>query len=139
MGEAGALLGQGNGAAWGIASPHFARIKADVLAIVAAIPAGRVTTFKAIGDHLDVMPRHVAYILATLSEPDVDIIPWHRVIPDNGTLGGAKQAHRRGRLEEEGCSFSTTHEMADFQRQFITVSDLQSGVPKQVRQVGEMS
>jgi hypothetical protein len=47
-------------------SPFFARIKADVLTIVASIPEGSVVTFRDIGAHLDVMPRHVAYILKML-------------------------------------------------------------------------
>jgi methylated-DNA-protein-cysteine methyltransferase related protein len=48
-------------------SPAFIRIKADVLKIVTAIPLSRVTTFRSIGEHFDVMPRHVAYILTMLS------------------------------------------------------------------------
>lgn len=48
-------------------SESFARIKADVLAIARAIPPGRLTSFWAIGSHLDGAPRHVAYILATLT------------------------------------------------------------------------
>ncbi len=47
-------------------SPFFARIKADVLMTVASIPEGGVVTFRDIGAHLDVMPRHVAYILKML-------------------------------------------------------------------------
>ena len=44
-------------------SPFFARIKADVVSIVAGIPQAGVVTFRDIGAHLDVMPRHVAYIV----------------------------------------------------------------------------
>ena len=36
-------------------SPFFARIKADVLTIVASIPEGEVLTFRDIGAHLDVI------------------------------------------------------------------------------------
>jgi methylated-DNA-protein-cysteine methyltransferase related protein len=66
-------------------SPHFARIKREVLEIVAAIPPGRVATYKDIGDSLDVMPRHVAYILATLDPVDRAHIPWQRVISDKAS------------------------------------------------------
>jgi alkylated DNA nucleotide flippase Atl1 len=41
-------------------------MKGDVLRIVAGVPAGRVVTFADTGAHLDVAPRHVACILATL-------------------------------------------------------------------------
>jgi alkylated DNA nucleotide flippase Atl1 len=47
-------------------SPFFARIKADVVSIVAGIPQAGVVTFRDIGAHLDVMPRHVAYTLKKL-------------------------------------------------------------------------
>jgi methylated-DNA-protein-cysteine methyltransferase-like protein len=47
-------------------SPFFARIKADVLRIVASIPQGRVVGFADMGAHCDVAPRHVATTLAML-------------------------------------------------------------------------
>jgi alkylated DNA nucleotide flippase Atl1 len=67
-------------------SAAFIRIRNDVLAIVRAIPAGKLATCKAIGAHLDVMPRHVANILRMLSPQDTAVIPWHRVVSDTGPL-----------------------------------------------------
>lgn len=61
-------------------SPFFARIKADVLTIVASIPEGGVVTFRDIGAHLDVMPRHVAYILTMLDEEERAAFPAGRVV-----------------------------------------------------------
>jgi methylated-DNA-protein-cysteine methyltransferase-like protein len=61
-------------------SPFFARIKADVLTIVASIPEGQVLTFRDIGAHLDVMPRHVAYILKMLDAGERAAFPADRVV-----------------------------------------------------------
>ncbi|MCU0891915.1 MAG: MGMT family protein [Sandarakinorhabdus sp.] len=62
------------------ASPFYARIRADVLAIARAVPAGHAVTFSDIGRHLDVMPRHVAYILKMLPDPAAHGIDPARVI-----------------------------------------------------------
>ena len=61
-------------------SPFFARIKRDVLTIVASIPAGSVLTLRDIGLHLDVVPRHVAYILAQLKPEEREGLPVDRVV-----------------------------------------------------------
>lgn len=67
-------------------SAAFQRIKTEVLTVTRAIPAGRVTSFRAIGLHLNVVPRQVAYILATLSDAEKEQTPWYRVVSDNGAL-----------------------------------------------------
>lgn len=61
-------------------SPFFARIKADVLTIVASIPEDGMVTFRDIGAHLDVMPRHVAYILKTLDAGERAAFAAERVV-----------------------------------------------------------
>lgn len=61
-------------------SPFFARIKADVLAIARSVPAGQAITYADIGQHLDVMPRHVAYILKMLPDPAAEGIDPARII-----------------------------------------------------------
>jgi methylated-DNA-protein-cysteine methyltransferase related protein len=117
-------------------SPFFARIKEDILAIVAHIPEARLTTFVAIGNHLDVMPRHVAYILSTLEDEKKAILPWYRVVGDGGALGkpkfGADGIQQAELLKSEGIAI---HKMAviDLLKYFIAVEDLASGVPKQSR------
>jgi methylated-DNA-protein-cysteine methyltransferase related protein len=117
----------------GSSSPHYARIKSDILAITNAIPVGRVTTFRAIGEHLDVLPRHVAYILASLKEPLASAVPWYRVVPQGGKLPSPKHAAQRVNLNAEGTWFSTSGEIADFSERYIEPEDLKSGIPKQYR------
>jgi methylated-DNA-protein-cysteine methyltransferase related protein len=115
-------------------SPHFERIKADILAIVSAMPVGSVTTYKAIGNHLDVMPRHVAYILATLQEPLWSVTPWHRVVAENGKLGAGKVAiEQRKLLIGEGHNFHSDSCVVNFQSVFLAPDQFQSDVPVQVR------
>jgi methylated-DNA-protein-cysteine methyltransferase-like protein len=118
-------------------SPFFARIKADVLRIVAAVPAGRVVTFADIGAHLDVMPRHIAYILATLSDIEKAALPWHRAVAADGRLGvpksGADGAPQRALLAAEGAAFDPDGRITDFIARRVEVASLPHGVAKQAR------
>jgi alkylated DNA nucleotide flippase Atl1 len=68
-------------------SKAFIGIKRDVCLIVSTIPAGRVTTFASIGTYMSVVPRHIAYILSTLTEEEQLTHPWHRVVGQAGKLG----------------------------------------------------
>ena len=104
-------------------SAAFARIKNEILSIVEAIPPGRVTTYKAVGVALKVMPRHVSYILVTLNETDSEL-PWHRVVGDGGKITAHKLAQEQTRLLEfEGiiCHAGTIN---DFTTIFISPDDL---------------
>lgn len=118
-------------------SPFFARIKADVLAIVATVPQGRLVTFADIGAHLDVMPRHVAYILAQLTEIEKATLPWHRAVTAEGTLGvpksGAGGENQRALLAAEGAAFDPEGRITDFAARRVAVALLPHGVPQQTR------
>jgi methylated-DNA-protein-cysteine methyltransferase-like protein len=88
-------------------SEAFARIKHDILALVREVPIGRVTTYGTLGRSLDVMPRHVAYILAMLADDERAAVPWHRVVSDAGTINLSKHGRgqeQRMRLRAEGVS-----------------------------------
>ena len=108
-------------------SAAYARIKADILRIVEAIPDGRIATFGDIGRHLDVMPRHVAYILTMLSDEEKARVPWHRVVADKGKLGkpkfngfGISQADL---LASEGVEVTDRGVVADFGVRLVLPSD----------------
>jgi methylated-DNA-protein-cysteine methyltransferase-like protein len=118
-------------------SAAFVRIRTDVLAIVRAIPEGRVVTFKAIGAHLDVMPRHVAYILRMLTPEEKATIPWHRAVADSGVLDkpkfdGAGQS-QADLLAAEGWLIDEQRALTGFARRQVTIAALDSGVPRQTR------
>jgi methylated-DNA-protein-cysteine methyltransferase-like protein len=81
-------------------SAAYARIKRDVYAIARAVPRGRVTSYRALGDFLDVVPRQVAYLLALTGDEDRELVPWHRVVGDDGALGRPKRDFH-GRTQAE--------------------------------------
>ncbi len=118
-------------------SPAFTRIKHDIVALVRAIPAGRVTTFRSIGEHLDVIPRQVAYIVAMLDPAEKMSVPWQRVVSEGGSLGTLKR-HADGRtqaelLDDEGHVVSGNRIALSFERAFIAAAALTSAVPTQAR------
>lgn len=114
-------------------SAAYERIKTGILRIVATIPEGRVATFGDIGRHLDVMPRHVAYILTTLSDDEKARFPWHRVVAEKGKLGkpkfngfGISQAEL---LASEGIEVTDQGMIADFGARLVLPSDGTSTAP----------
>jgi methylated-DNA-protein-cysteine methyltransferase related protein len=117
-------------------SPFFARIKMQVTLITAAVPLGQVTTFKEVADWIAVPPRHVAYILATLSVEEEAQIPWFRIVADTGvvpTRSNSFGIEQRDLLREEGLSFLPDGSVSDFIKVFIPVAELQINLPKQSR------
>jgi methylated-DNA-protein-cysteine methyltransferase related protein len=119
------------------ASPFYARIKRDTLAIVQCIPEGRLVTYKSIGGHLDVVPRHIAYILASLEPSEYARFPWFRVVLDQGLLGKEKVndlgINQRELLALEGVIILPSGAIANFDELEVAVEQLNSGIPKQTR------
>jgi methylated-DNA-protein-cysteine methyltransferase related protein len=121
-------------------SAAFMRIKTAVLAVTRAIPPGRVTSFRAVGALLDVVPRHVAYILATLSDEEKALVPWHRVVSDDGALerpkydgSGRSQAEL---LAAEGAEIGAGQVVEDFEERFFAVTEETTGVGPVAREQG---
>lgn len=113
-------------------SAAFARIKADILAIIRAVPEGSVVTFAAIGAHLDVMPRHAAYILAILAGGEDEAFPWHRAVAADGALlSGPRGARQAVLLAAEGHAI-TRGKLSGLET-VVPVAALGHGVPKQKR------
>jgi methylated-DNA-protein-cysteine methyltransferase related protein len=118
-------------------SPAFARIKSQVLEIVATIPVSKLSTYQSIGKHLAVMPRHVAYILSQLPDNEKMVYPWHRVVAGDGQLGAVKKAPdgktQAELLRNEGiliCENNVTSEMA---RVFVPAQELPNSIGPQTR------
>jgi methylated-DNA-protein-cysteine methyltransferase-like protein len=61
-------------------------LRPRVLAVVAAIPGGRVTTYGAIARHLGATARQVAHVLATFTAEESAELPWFRVVAANGVV-----------------------------------------------------
>jgi methylated-DNA-protein-cysteine methyltransferase related protein len=101
-------------------SVAYARIKKDVVAIVMTIPAGRLATLGAIGLHLAVFPRHVAYVLATLNDLERETVPWWRVVADGGAIGRhQRRDDQMSRLKSEGCAVAPAGIVQDFAERAI--------------------
>ena len=94
------------------------RFKSRVLAVVGAIPEGRVTTYGAIGQHLHVTARQVAFILATLTVEESHRLPWFRVVAANGVVSttklGAVGRKQIARLRAEGVAVTRRSRVEDF-------------------------
>jgi methylated-DNA-protein-cysteine methyltransferase-like protein len=113
-------------------STAFQRIKADVLAVTRRIPPGRVTTFAAVGAYLDVMPRHVAYLLALPNDVERETAPWYRIVGDAGRLGRPKRDfHGRTQAEllaSEGVALTPEGVVAEFAARFHPITAETAGV-----------
>ncbi len=118
-------------------SPFFARIKAQVLQLTAAVLPGRVCTHQSMGEHLDVMPRHVAYILSQLADHEKMVYPWHRVVSADGSLGAAKLnpdgTPQAELLRQEGLLVSGNRLASSMALVFVPAAQLPSGLPPQTR------
>jgi methylated-DNA-protein-cysteine methyltransferase-like protein len=94
------------------------RFKAQVVAVVGAIPEGRVTTYGAIGRYLHVTARQVAFILARLTVKESKRLPWFRVVAANGVVStmklGAVGRKQIARLRAEGVLVSPRNKVEDF-------------------------
>jgi methylated-DNA-protein-cysteine methyltransferase-like protein len=89
-----------------------------ILAVVAAIPEGRVATYGTIAQHLKVTARQVAYVLATLTREESNRLPWFRVVAANGfvsttKLGSVGRRHI-ARLRAEGVAVTPRNKVEDF-------------------------
>jgi len=94
------------------------RLKARVLAVIASIPEGRVATYGAIGKHLRVTARQVAFVLARLTNEESAGIPWFRVVAAKGIVSstklGAVGRRQIERLRAEGVSVTPRNKIEEF-------------------------
>lgn len=105
-----------------------------MLRIVASVPPGRVVTFADLGAHLDVPPRHVAYMLAMFDPVAAAGLPRHRAVAADGApIVGARGAMQRGLLAAEGVAFDRAGRIADPEARCVAVAALPHGVPRQAR------
>ena len=98
----------------------FARMRRALLTEVVRIPRGKVVEIAEVGQALNIPPRHVAYMLARLTEDEVELVPWHRVVPRGGRFTKATERveHQLRLLASEGLRHDGTRQLvltpADF-------------------------
>ena len=95
-----------------------ARLRERVVAVVAAVPEGRVTTYGTIARHLRTTARQVARVLASFTDEESATLPWFRVVAANGVVSttklGAVGRRQIARLRDEGVSVSPRNKVEDF-------------------------
>jgi methylated-DNA-protein-cysteine methyltransferase-like protein len=96
----------------------MARLRPRVIAVVAAIPRGRVTTYGVIARSLRATPRQVAFVMARLTPEESADLPWFRVVAAGGVIStmklGAVGRRQIARLQDEGVAVTLRHKVADF-------------------------
>src|SRR5262249_20939481 len=99
-------------------SPAFLRIRANVMAVIHEVPAGRVTTYGTTAEYLGLTPRDVARVLAGLSETESEGLPWYRVVAAGGVISTVKAGslgdRQIERLRREGVDVTEQNTVEDF-------------------------
>ncbi len=113
-------------------SKAFARIRAEVIRLVGLIPRGKFTTYGSIAIHMNVMARHVAFVLGRLTEEESAALPWHRIVAAEGRLSQKMDPElsqlQRARLEAEGLRIDAKGFIQDSDDHFHVV-----GVRRNIR------
>ncbi len=91
-------------------SVAYVNMRCALLGYVGDIPFGSVTDASTLAEALNLPARHVAHILSRLSNDEVALLPWHRVIPRSGAFTKAQMGRPRtirqiALLEGEGATF----------------------------------
>jgi len=92
--------------------------KPRVMAVVAAIPEGRVTTYGAIARHLKITARQVAFVMARLTDEESVGLPWFRVVAAKGVVSSTKRGmvgrRQIERLRAEGVAVTLRNKVEQF-------------------------
>lgn len=103
----------------------FARIRAEVLRLVALIPEGRFTTYGSIAVHMNLVARHVATVLSRLSDEESASLPWHRVVSADARISPNMDpklaAHQKRLLKAEGLRINREGYIQDADQHFHLV------------------
>jgi methylated-DNA-protein-cysteine methyltransferase-like protein len=106
-------------------SRAFANIRAEVIRLVALIPHGRFTTYGSIAVHMNVMARHVAFVMSRLTPEESAALPWHRVVAADARISPRMDVdlakRQRMRLEGEGMAVDAQGYIQDAEAHFHTV------------------
>jgi methylated-DNA-protein-cysteine methyltransferase related protein len=103
----------------------FARIRAEVIRLVAMIPPGKFTTYGSIAVHMNIMARHVAFVMSRLTTEESQSLPWHRVVGADARISPKMDAElaasQKKRLETEGLQIDSKGFIQDDETHFHRV------------------
>jgi methylated-DNA-protein-cysteine methyltransferase-like protein len=92
-------------------SKAFARIRAEVIRLIALVPEGKFTTYGSIATHMNVAALHVSAVLSSLDEEESAQLPWHRITASDGRISPnmppVTARKQRTRLRAEGMKVNT--------------------------------
>ena len=109
--------GQGRASGPGGGDLQRGPLRGRLMALLAAIPAGRVTTPEAIATQLDAAPAWVRTAIGRLSEDELQMVPWHRVVAVGGAIGRSPWRETQfARLVREGIAVSPAGVVQDMGR-----------------------
>ena len=113
-------------------SKAFARIRAEVIRLVGLIPPGKFTTYGSIAIHMNVVARHVAFVMSRLTEEESATLPWHRVVSADARISPNMKAslarEQRRRLRREGMKINAAGYIQDADSHFHVV-----GIRRRIR------
>ena len=113
-------------------STAFTLIRAEVIRLVGLVPPGRFTTYGSIAVHMNCNPRHVAYVLARLTEEEAAALPWHRIVAADARISRSMApdlaARQKSLLEAEEMEVDMKGYIADADDHFHVV-----GIRREIR------
>lgn len=113
-------------------SQAFARIREEVVRLVSLIPEGKFTTYGSIAVHMNVMARHVAFVMGRLTPEESKSLPWHRVLAADARISPNMRsklaALQKRLLKAEGFRITKTGHIEDADAHFHVI-----GVRRNIR------
>lgn len=110
-------------------------VRGQVLALIRAVPLGRVASPESLAAHLKLPVAQVSAVLARLSEDERQTTPWHRIVAKGGAIGrGPTREAQFARLVREGVSVSPAGIVQDMGR--TAIADF-LGLPRSSRRGAE--
>lgn len=101
------------------------RIREEVLRLVSLIPEGKFTTYGSIAIHMNLMARHVAFVMSRLTPEEAERVPWHRVVAANARISPNMPprlaAKQKRLLKAEGLRINSAGHIQDDEAHFHVV------------------
>lgn len=105
--------------------PKAISFDARVMALVHAVPPGRVVRLDDLARHLGAPVPHIVHVLSRLDAERRATTPWHRVVAKGGAIGRGpfREAQLAG-LAREGVAVSAAGVVQDMGRVTVCPDDL---------------